>query len=285
MTIIANSNEEYHASEGVSKSGLWTIHTKTPFHYRFVTRKKSNAFDLGSAAHCAILEPELFEEKFYRGPDDRRGNKWKDAEAFCEHHSFELLTSGDYDKALALRESAALCSQLQLILADPDGVTETSAYARDAETGVTVRCRPDRYSPRHKLIMDLKTAADASPKAFGKAVENFGYHVQDPLYSEVWSAAGGGDVDGFFFVVVEKSDPPMIACYELDASSVREGHAIYRKALRQYAQCEKSGEWPGYTEDVQRIGISRFAYKLTPPPESDEIEETAEADDEQEAAE
>lgn len=265
MTIIANTSEDYHASEGVSKSGLWTLYTKTPFHYKFVERKASNAFDLGSAAHCAILEPEQFEARYYRGPDDRRGNKWKEAQDFAAYQSMECLTSSDYDMALALRDTAMTCRPLQLML-DGESIRETSAYQQDEETGVIVRCRPDVYNSKHAIIGDIKTSADASLTGFQKAVGSFGYHVQEAIYGPTWEAAGGGAVEAFFFVVVEKSESPIVAAYELDAAAVAEGHAIYRKALKRYAECEAANEWPGYPEEIQRIGLRRYDYRETEAP-------------------
>lgn len=268
MTIIANTNEEYHASEGISKSGLWTLWSKTPFHFRYGERVEKAHFDLGSASHAAILEPEDFEKNFYRGPDDRRGNKWKEAGDFCDAHGMTLLTSGDYDLALAMRDTAAACAPLQQML-DGEVTVEQSAYKADEETGLIVRCRPDIYNGTHKLILDLKTAASAAKPAFQKAVEDYGYHVQDPIYTDVWSGAGGGEVEGFFFVVVEKSSPPVIAVYELDKPSVAEGYEIYRRALKQYAECVESDVWPGYPEEIQTIGLRPFAYKVTDAPRVD----------------
>lgn len=264
--IIQNTSEEYHSGHGVSKSGLWQLYKKTPFHFKYGERKTSNAFDLGDAAHCAILEPEDFESRFYRGPDDRRGNKWKEAGDFCEHHKMTLLTSGDYDIALALRETAMLCGPLQTML-EGKPVIEHSAYHVDEETGVTVRCRPDIYNPTHKLIGDVKTAADGSAWGFQKAIGDFGYHVQEPIYTEIWDKAGGGEVEGFFFIVIEKSNPPMISAYELDAPAVAEGYEIYRKTLKLYAECERNDDWPGYPSDVQKISLRKFDYKLTEAPE------------------
>lgn len=262
MTIIAEPNETYHAAEGISKSGLWTIYTKTPFHYKYGVRKTSNAFDLGSAAHCAILEPEEFERRYYRGPDDRRGNKWKEAQDFAAYSNMECLTSGDYEQALVIRDTAMTCEALQVML-EGQHVTETSAYHVDEETGVTVRCRPDLYNVDNKLILDLKTAADGSLGGFAQSVGKFGYHVQDPVYTDVWSKAGGGDVEGFFFVVIEKSEPPMVSVMELDAAAVAEGHAIYRKTLARYAECAAANEWPGYPADVQKVSLRKWDYRET----------------------
>lgn len=268
MTIIANSSEAYHASEGVSKTGLWKLWTKTPFHFRYGERKEESHFDLGDADHAAVLEPERFEQMFWRGPDDRRGNKWKEAGDYCDAHGMTLLTSGDYDLALALRDTATTCMPLQSMLSG-ERVIEQSAYNVDEETCVTVRCRSDIYSVTHNLILDLKTSADASKSAFQKSIANFGYHVQEALYSEVWEGAGGGAVDGFFFVVIEKSNPPVIAVYELDRPAVEEGYAIYRQALRKYAECEAAGVWPGYPDEVQTIGLKRWDYRVTEAPEGE----------------
>lgn len=265
MTIVVEDDETYHASEGISKSGLWTLYTKTPFHYKFGVRKETSYLDLGKAAHCAVLEPERFETSYYRGPDDRRGNKWKEAQDYAAFANMDCLTAGDYDFALILRDTAMTCDALQIML-EGETVKESSAYHTDEETGVTVRCRPDLYNRGNKLIVDLKFMADGSPGGFQSSVGKFGYHVQDPLYSDVWAKAGGGEVEGFFFVVIEKSEPPMVSVIELDAAAVAEGHAIYRKALAKYAECVAADRWPGYPTEVQQIGLRRYDYRETEAP-------------------
>jgi len=269
MPIVHNTNEEYHSSEGVSKSGLWEIYDKTPYHFKFGKKEHKSHFDLGEAAHIAILEPEKLETLVTRGPTDRRGNKWKNAQDFAAAHSTILLTEGDHDQVLAIRDKAATVPQIRLLQGE-DTMREVSAYHTDEETGVTVRCRPDIYAPRHKLIGDIKTVASASYEAFSKSVGKFGWHVQDAVYTDVWSKGAELDVEGFFFIAFEKSEPPMVAVFELDANAVREGHAIYRRALQMYKDCEDRGEWPGYSGDVQTVSLKQWDYRETTPTYQDE---------------
>lgn len=267
MPIVQESDEEYHAStDSVSKSGLWELWTKTPFHYRYGKKEFKPQFSIGKAAHIAILEPERFEEAVCRGPATRRGNAWKDAEAFAAHAQMILLTESDFELALLMRDTADTIPQLQQMRRG-NYIVERSAYHVDPETGVEVRCRPDQYNLDNKIILDLKSAASAAYPDFQRAVGQFGYHVQDAVYSDVWPNAGGGDVEGFFFLVIEKSEPPTFALYEIDAAAAKEGHAVYRAALEKYAQCAAKNEWPGYPTDIQTINLRRWDYHLTEPPQ------------------
>ena len=52
---------EYHASEGLSISRLKEL-KRSPKHYQWALThpKESQPLTLGSAAHCAVLEPERF---------------------------------------------------------------------------------------------------------------------------------------------------------------------------------------------------------------------------------
>jgi hypothetical protein len=104
--IFDMSNEAYHATSAISKSGLWTLHTKSPAHYKFGESKSSATFDLGTAAHTAILEPEKLGSSILRGPEDRRGNKWKEQQEMAAMGNFLLLTAGDYDAVLRIRDAA-----------------------------------------------------------------------------------------------------------------------------------------------------------------------------------
>lgn len=281
MPIKIETDEEYHAGEGVSKSKLWTLDTKTPFHARFGAKKESTAFAIGKAAHCAILEPDELEVRYTKGPDARRNsNEWKHAEDFARHAGTTLLKPDDYDMAMVIRDLASTVPELEL-MRQGESIVETSAYHIDEETGVLVKTRPDIYNPSHRLIGDIKNMADGSPEAFKRDVGKFGYHMQHALYSDIWAKGSGYEVDGFFFIVFEKSNPPMVAVYELSASAIAEGYARYRRALERYAECLEKDEWPGYAEGVQQIGLRYYDYKLTPPP----AEEEAQYADDDEAGE
>jgi exodeoxyribonuclease VIII len=265
--IREETDEEYHAADGISKSGLWTLWTKTPFHYRYVEHEDKPHFQIGKAAHIAILEPETLEARVGRGPADRRGNKWKEFLDYCERFKLIPLIEEDHNTAMRIRDLAAGVPELRL-MQEGTTIVETSAYALDEEHGLMRKTRPDMYNLENRLIVDIKNMADASPSAFAKAVSTFGYHVQDASYTDIWTAGSKHEVDGFFFVVFEKSTPPTVAVYELDAPTVREGHAIYRAAMAKYAECAKAGRWPSYEEGMKTIGLrSRWDYKLTTPPE------------------
>ena len=264
MPIKIETDEEYHAGEGVSKSGLWTLWTKTPFHYRFTKKESKPAQDLGKAAHIAILEPERLEMAVAKGPMNRiKRNEWQEFTDYCKKFDLIGLTEPDYEMALMIRDLAAKNEYLNL-LRDGDHFVETSAYHVDEETGMLVKCRPDVGNKTHGILMDIKNMADGSAAAFSRDIGKFGYHVQDALYTDVWSKGGSFDVNAFIFLVMEKNEPPLMVCYEIDAKAAAEGHAIYRDALAKYAECVKTDTWPGYPDGVQRIGLrSKWDYKLT----------------------
>ncbi|WP_445505045.1 PD-(D/E)XK nuclease-like domain-containing protein [Microvirga sp. G4-2] len=262
------SNEAYHSGPGISKSGLWTIWNQTPAHYyaglQEQTDTSDDAKDFGSAAHAAILEPEVFEEKFFCGPDVRRNtNVWKDAAAYAAQHGKTILKPSDYAAVERLRDQAAKHPILRALTTDAD--LEQSAYWIDEETGELCRVRPDAYSRKHKLIGDLKTTTSAAHDKWIRRAVDFGYHVQEPFYSDGWSLAGGGDVDGFVFVVVERDPPHLFAVYELDPDSVEEGRQIYRAALKIYADCRKTNSWPGYADTVQEMRLPKWAFRFVQP--------------------
>ncbi len=278
MPIVDQTNEEYHAGEGASKSKLWTAWKRTPHHARYGKKKETAALDVGKAAHIAILEPELLDASVTCGPADRRGNKWKEAQDFANAAGTLLLTEGDYETMLVIRDLAATVPEVE-IMQRGNKMVETSAYHVDEKTGLLLKTRPDIYNADLGIIGDVKNMADASPEAFKRDVGKYGYHMQHAVYSDVWTKGAGMPVDGFFFIVFEKSDPPMVACYELTPSAIAEGYAQYRAAVELWAECEAKNEWPGYPSGVQKIGLRRFDYLLTPPPQGDELSEEADAEE------
>ena len=84
--VFGLSNEEYHAGPGVSKSQLDQI-AESPATYIWaknapVDEEKLKAFDMGSAIHCLLLEPDEFKDRFIIAPPfNRRTNTGKAEEA------------------------------------------------------------------------------------------------------------------------------------------------------------------------------------------------------------
>lgn len=267
-------NEAYHAGPGVSKSGLWTIQTKSPAHFKYGEREDSEAFSLGEAIHLAILEPEKFEEIAYRGPDDRRGNKWKDAVEFCGIDGKLLLTSGEYDDALAIRDTVHADAWVNSIITGGDRIVEASGYWIDPETGVLCRCRPDLYRRDLSVVIDLKSTVSARPSDFAKSVVNYGYHAQEAFYTDGMRAMGQ-QVDAFVFIALEKKSPYAKAVYELPPSIVEEGRALMRSSLNTYAECQRADMWPGYGDGVQELAFPRWAYTMIDAPNALDQEEAA----------
>lgn len=270
-------NEAYHAGPGISKSGLWTIHSQSPAHYKFPPARDEDstqakaAKDFGTACHVAILQPELFEAQVMRGPEDRRGNKWTDAAAYAQDAGKTLLIASAFDEVLAMRDAVHADAWINSLITGGKPEVEHSGYWIDPETGEKVRCRPDLYRGDLSIMLDLKSALSAHPDAFARSVINYGYHAQEAIYSDGYRTLGR-KVDGYVFLAWEKKSPYAFAVYELPPSIVDEGRAIMRKALETYSACRKANRWPAYSGSggVKELAFKRWHYSMTEAP-ADEI--------------
>lgn len=244
------SNEDYHRADGISKSGLDLI-LRSPAHYRFAEKREaSRAMEIGTALHCAILEPERFASEYMllRNVTDRRASEYK--EAVKVWGSERVLTGTEADKVVGMQESVRTNPHLAYL--DAAGRCELSVFATDPETGVLVKCRFDKMLD-NGIAVDLKKTQDI--RDFAKSVANYGYHMQAAFYADVWKWATGEDLVGFIFAAVEESMPHASAPFTLDEEALDIGRMMYRKALNQYADCMAADEWPGIACEPQTIQL------------------------------
>lgn len=261
--------DSYHAGPGISKTGLWTIQTKSPAHYKFGEREQKREFDFGEACHLAILQPDDFEKRVLRGPENRRGNAWKDWAEAADIDNKLLLTGPDYDATLAIRDAVHADAWINGIITGGTPTVESSGYWIDDETGALCRCRPDLYREDIGVMVDVKSTRSAHPNAFARAIVDYGYHGQEAFYTDGFRKLGK-PVDGFVFIAWEKEKPFAYAVYETPPSIVDEGRAMMRAALTKYTECTKADYWPAYGSGVQELSFNRWAYRLTSAPADDE---------------
>lgn len=246
MIRYGMAHEDYLAVKAASKSVLWTIHTKSPLH-AVTDRERTNAMEFGTAAHCAVLEPQHFVSRFVRGPEDRRGNKWKEA-LEAAPIGCEVLTAGDFDAAEALAERALSNGDVQALVRGAK--VEVSAFSELND--VQCKARPDAANAG--VLIDLKTTTDASVHAFRHTVHRFGYHVQEAWYRDVWMSAGAA-CDGFVFVAVESKPPFAIRVFELEPEAIEDGRRIALASLAVYRDCLRNGAWPGYPSGRVKLSL------------------------------
>ena len=68
------SNADYHASEGISSTGIKQV-LRSPAHYKYSSFETSEAMKFGTVAHKLALEPDDFENEFILVPPEIPKNK------------------------------------------------------------------------------------------------------------------------------------------------------------------------------------------------------------------
>jgi hypothetical protein len=262
------SNEQYHRSDGISRSMLCEI-KKSPFHYwykylsgQYVQEDATPAMNIGSAVHCLVLEPHLFKDSFYIC--EQKTRPVKDSTSW--HKMLELargrivLTETEINKASAIANAVRADSYCQLLFKDCH--IEDSVYFTHEATGLQVKVRPDAWYG--SIAFDLKTTNDASTRAFEMSSYRYDYYLQAAMNFKAFESIGIM-LDEFVFVVVEKEPPYPIAFFRVRRDDFYKSSA-YGFGLEQFdsrmsllLECMNSNEWPGY--GVKDLDVPGWAHK------------------------
>lgn len=256
------TNAEYHARPEVSKSGLDLVH-RSPLHFwnRYlnpdrVAEPPTEAMILGSALHTRVLEPHLFDDEYAVAPYyDRRTKEgkmiWADFEQ--EAAGKTPLKAEDAARIQAMGQAVYAHKAARVLLTQP-GKAEQSYFWTDDETGERCKCRPDWHSEDRRIIVDVKTTEDASPRKFlHSSVMGWRYHTQAAFYMQ-----GLPEAEAFLFVVVEKKPPFAVAVYSLPAKLIERGLEEAKADLRRIAECRAANHWPSYSEAIEELALPRW---------------------------
>jgi len=273
------TNEQYHAdTTHISASGL-KLFIKCPALYYAAYLDQSRrpqestaAMDLGTAFHCAILEPDEYENRFSVLPKGFK-KQGKDNVALYDaiiDAGLTPITASDHESVVAMADAMRANSLTQYLINIPYTV-EQSIFAE--VNGVKCKCRPDLLimpdtDPLYPdgLIVDMKSAKDASPDGFGKQAWDLGYHIQAAFYRRVFYTKHGR-LPRFIFGAVE-SKYPHLTKYHEDPDDLSEYAAeIVTEALQLYKQCLTTNTWPGYGEGIEPTRSPGWARRMIENPE------------------
>ncbi len=249
------TNKEYHAHPAISSSDVKAVHTKSLAHWKGKVRKETSAFALGSAVHALVLEPE--KNLVVRGPEDRRGNKWKEASFAADIEGQILLPEGEFDLAARIADAAKAHPVVEQYLGDPTFVAEASFFGIDPETGVEIKCRPDGYLPDYGIVFDLKTTTDASPDGFPRELRKFAYDVQGAFYLRALRSAGF-KADTFIFIAVEKEPPHAVCLHALTDDYMRHADQVVTHTLQKISNATAVSDFTTGWPLINTISLPRW---------------------------
>ena len=272
--IEAMSNADYHANPAFSSSQIKDV-LRSPAHFfanhidpqRGEKSPATSDMNLGSLLHTFLLEPHkvaleyAVAEKF-----DRRTKQGKaDAEAFEQANAGKIIVDNDdYQRAVHMSESLRNHPWLFDLMNNNYYQVESSIFYTDADTGLSLRARPDLHiAPNHKfpngLIIDVKSTDDARPHAFSRTCGNFRYDISAAMYRLAMQAYYKTDsLADFYFAVVERNAPFNCLIFKASDDMLMIGEAAYHDAIATIADCLAINEWDGYAKDVSEINLPKY---------------------------
>jgi len=249
-------NEDYHAYEGISKSGLDKI-AKSPAHFMFDARKPAKRnLELGTALHTAVLEPNRYKEEYVilNGIKARTASEYK--QAVKVHGSELVLIENEAAHIASIQETAFSQIDIASELVGCD-LFELSGFKEI--NGVLCRIRIDALNSKDRIIVDLKTTQSSARDEFSKSVFNYRYHVQDAFYSMVYEAITGEPLEAFKFLAVENEPPHCPMVYELDQEAKQYGLQDAMRDLLTFKRASDSQEWKGYEQTNEPLTLPNWA--------------------------
>lgn len=254
----------YHAMTDVVSNSYLSRLDSCPAKAK-VEQADTPAMLFGRALHSYVLEGEAaFLTEFAVLPEglDLRTKAGKEVMTDFQIRAAgrELIKSEDFWKIRDIRLSVMAHPLAGEIL--KHGISESSAFWVDDQTGIKCKCRPD-WSPSNltgaRCLIDLKSTNDASFKGFQRSVVQYGYYRQAAWYIDGVNAAAGlvgdDDIDSMLFIAVEKEAPYRVECYLLSDEFVEFGRKECRRLLELEKQCRENNDWPNYTSS----GITEIA--------------------------
>lgn len=237
-------NEYLGNDSHVSSSGLKQI-LRSPAHFRrYLNRKEESVphLDLGTAVHCAILEPERFRQEYISIPVSRADIFHEEDLRLIqdeEKRQIRFLTESQMNVVTGVQQQLERKPEIIELL--KTGKAESSIFWQDQETGLRCKIRPDLLV-LPDLMLELKTTFDPSVAVFQRTSLLQLYHLAAAMYRE-----GVAQVTGYYpsymFVVACRFPPYAVETFIPSPAMLDKGKALFREALRKL-KAEKELAFP-----------------------------------------
>ena len=258
-------NSEYRARDGISSTDLKHV-AKSPAHFRYWKdhpQEDTPALLFGRAVHKYALEKDDFFSEFAVAPNiDRRTKAGKEEYAAFEADCVgkDIISADDFEKIKEMRQVLCDTPFAEMLLS---GEKELSYFMEDAETGLTIKCRPDCQTQigDTDILIDYKSCTDASNDVFMRDAIKLMYDLQMAFYKDILDKITGFE-HSVIFIAQEKTPPYCVNVMEANEYFIKSGRDMYRTMLNTYKECADSGNWYGYMQgEINSLGLPNWLQK------------------------
>lgn len=226
----------------------------------------------GNLLDCLFLTPNQFDARFVVRPDTYqkkfgtknptfKATKWSKNSHTCQQwitdnaKGRQVITS--HELAGAKEAVAALWKDKLIADVMSDAKTQVGVRCdyRDPSTGLVIplQCLIDvvpslecEDAEGRTGLGDLKSCRSAAQGPWPRDVNSFWYDAQAALNLDMYNAATRENRMLFLHILSENEFPYEPGRRTMGDEFIENGRVKYRSALRKYAQCLKTNEWPGY---------------------------------------
>ncbi len=255
------TREEYRAHPALNFSLAKHLLT-SPAHFKAAQdeeQEETEAMRIGTLAHSMVLEGKDLRDLYAIKPSGmsfatKEGKAWRDAQTLPILKEEEAEGLPRMAESIAANEDAAAllrgCAQVERpILFNLHGV-ECKALID--------LCGANEA--RMWALGDFKTATDASPRQFPKAVADRHYDMQMAWYCDGLAIVEGLEMPPWcFWIAVEKKAPWLNVVYQAGAEVMESGRRKVERALTIYKECMERGEWPLPYRGIQPLYLPAWA--------------------------
>lgn len=255
----------YDRLDRVRSTQLKTLINASPKHLKHEQDAEdegpdSEAFEVGNALHCLLLEPERYPTEVVVFRD---GASRKSA-------AYDRCRDRNQGKTILLeKEVPQVKSMVSAVRADPaaskylaQGEPEVTALWTDEQTGIECRARfdwLDECDKQNPIIVEIKSARDAGEDKFSRQADDLLYTLSWAQYRAGYMAVRGVAPE-LVTIVVEKTEPFDVVVYRIGEVTLLAGESLFRQALDTLKECRATGKWLGKGRgEVRELQLKKWA--------------------------
>lgn len=211
-----------------------------------------NLYELPKLPLLKNVGREIYEQQKKMRADIEEINKAELDKFYLIKENKKVVSWADFMTLATIKEEVLKHPQVYKLL---QGKIETSYVWQDEHSELLLKCRPDIL--QENAIVDIKSCRDASPRAFQRAMVEYGYHVQGAMIQDAVQALEGRKIAHVINIAIEKEYPHEIGIYIIDDAALDAGRALYKQACVDLKHAITYNKFDSYP--TQLISLPKWA--------------------------